>query len=69
MTSALAPFFGMGVPSAGPDAYPGTPPWAVAVIWGVTLLLILSFVWRACREVLHERESESEPEPYFENAS
>ena len=67
MNEALAPFFGIGVPSAAADAYPGTPPWAVALIWLVIALLTCGGL--LLLKTLHEEPHGTNPETQDENSA
>ena len=69
MTDVFAPFFGMGVPSAGPHAYPGTPPWAIAVRYVAIVLVVGPLIWKAARDALHRRKSETHDETHHVGAA
>ena len=66
MKHAFALFFGMGVPSAGPDAYPATPLWAIVVIYVVIVLMFGLLIWKVAREALHRTKSETHEEIQYE---
>ena|SRR5437899_5872881 len=57
MAVTFTTFFGINVRSAGPDAYPGTPAWAVVLLWIILPLLICGFIWKVHRERMRRTKS------------
>ena len=69
MVAVLGQFFAMYVPTAGPDAYPGTPPWVVALVWVAIPLLICGLVLKMRLETVHRRNLGQHDEDFFEEGS